>query len=231
MFCKKCGKSIKDNAVFCPYCGGQIKNNKEKLKASEKPNGLTTSFLTEKEKGRSQITQIKYFADGLKKADKRILIGVIGGVVVIAFICILLLLIEKKTEEKSEETYSVIGEWSSSDLSDLGSIMGEAVGGGLTGDAVSFLIGNTLGSATVTFTGSGQLYISFYDLSVSIGEITYEIISSNKMRLAYKIEIPLLGNSVTASYNAEYKVKKDMMTLDFFGQKITLDRIEEIENE
>ena len=224
MFCKKCGKSIKDNVTFCPYCGGQINKNKEILKVSKKSSGLMTSFLTEEEKGRPQT---KYFAGGLKEKDKKILIGVICGAIVFVSICIILLLIGKDTEEKGEEKeYSIIGEWSSDDLSDFGSIMGYAVGGGMAGEAVEYLIGDALGEATVTFSASGQLYVSFYDMSITIGEITYEIISSNRMRLAYKIEIPVLGNSVTASYNADYKVNKDTMTLDFFGEKITLDRIE-----
>lgn len=224
MFCKKCGKSIKDNVAFCPYCGGQINKNKEILNVSKKSNGLMTSFLTEEEKGGSQT---KYFAGGLKEKDKMILIGAICGAVVFVSICIILLLMGKDTEEKSEEKeYPIIGEWSSDDLSDLGSILGDAVGGGITGEAVEFLIGNALGEATVTFSESGQLYISFYDVSVTPGEVTYEIIGSNRMRLAWEIVIPVWGESVTASYNTDYKVNKDTMTLDFFGEKITLDRIE-----
>lgn len=225
MFCKKCGKSIKDNVTFCPYCGGQINKNKEILKVSEKSNGLMASFLTEEEKGKSQT---KYYASGLKKIDKKILFGVICGIIVFVTICIILLLMRKDAGEKREEKeYTVIGEWSSDDLSDLGSILGDAVGGGITGGAVESLIGNALGVATVTFSESGQLYISFYDLSVTFGEVTYEIISNNRMRLAFKFEIPVIGNSVTASYNADYKVSKDTMTLDFFGKKITLDRVVE----
>ena len=26
MFCKKCGRSLKDNAKFCPYCGEKIES-------------------------------------------------------------------------------------------------------------------------------------------------------------------------------------------------------------
>ena len=224
MYCKKCGNGIKDNAAFCPHCGGKIKKNEGILKSNRESNGLATSFLTEKEKERSQK---KSFAGGLKKEDKKILIGAICGAVVLVSICFIWLLVGKVTEEKSDKKeYSIIGEWNSDDLSNFGSIMGEAVGGGMAGEAVEFLIGNALGEATVTFSETGQLYVSFYDVSISIGELTYEIIGSNRMRLAYEIEIPLLGNSVTASYNADYKIKKDTMTLDFFGQEITLDRVE-----
>lgn len=218
MYCKKCGKSIKDNAVFCPHCGGKIKKDEEILKFGRGSSGPTTSFLTEQEKGRANI---KHFAGKLQEKDKKKVIGVICGAVVFAAICIVLLAMKKEPE------YSVVGEWSSEDLSNLGSIMEEAVGGGIVGEAVCYFIGDALGEATVTFSESGQVYISFYDMSVSIGKLTYDIISSNRMRLAYEIEIPVIGNAVTASYNATFKVKKDTMTLDFFGVEITLDRVEE----
>lgn len=222
MFCKKCGKSIKDNAVFCPYCGGQIKKKEVSLKTGVEPGRITTSFLTEKEQGR---TQIRYLVSGWKEEDKKKLIaGICGGVIVILLICMIILLVGKSAKEKSDEKEaSVIGEWSSEDLSNLGSIMGEAVGG-MSGEAVAFVIGDALGEATITFSENGNLYISFYDVSVTLGKFTYELISGSRMRLAYEIEIPVLGNAVTLSYNASYKVNKDTMTLDFFGQKITLDR-------
>ena len=222
MFCKKCGKSIKDNVCFCPYCGAQTKKKVEK--EDKKSNGLTTSFLTEKEQGRAQV---KCFTN-VSEVNKKKLIGLICGVVIFIFlICIIILPIEKGTKEKGEEKeYSVIGEWGSDDLSDLGSIMGEAVGGGLAGDILEDVIGNTLGEATVTFSESGRLYLSFYDMSIEVGEFTYEIISNNRMRLAYEIEVPVLGNSVTASCNASYKVNRDTMTLEFFEQEITLYKIE-----
>ncbi len=109
-------------------------------------------------------------------------------------------------------------------MSDLGYIMGQAVGGGVQGEAVEYVIGNTLGEASVTFSESGQIYISFFDVSVTIGEITYEVISEGRMRLAYEIEIPFLGNSITASYNADYNCSKDSMSLDFFGERVNLKR-------
>lgn len=219
MFCKKCGKSIKDSAVFCPYCGGQIK--KEGISEFGRNSGeLANSFLTEKEKGKFQVN---FFANGWKRLDKKKLLGIICGCVIFitAFSFWMLLGKDSKIEEKE---YSVVGEWSCDDLSDLGYILGEAVGGGIEGEAIEYAIGNALGAATVTFTESGQIYISFYDVSITIGKINYEIISNNRMMLAYEIEIPILGNAVTASYNADYKVNKDTMSLDFFGERISLDR-------
>lgn len=222
MFCKKCGKSIKDNAVFCSYCGGQIRKNEDPLKTGWKPSGLTSSFLTEKEQGQSKI---EHFANRLKEEDKKKLLGIIClGIIVLLFICIIVFVIGKGEKGKnSEKDYLVTGEWSSQDLSNLGSIMGEAVGG-LKGDAVALAIGDALGEATITFSDAGNLYVSFHNVSVTIGSFTYELISDSRMRLAYEIEIPVLGNTVTLSYNADYKVNKNTMTLDFFGQKITLDR-------
>lgn len=68
MFCKKCGKSVKDSAAFCPYCGGQIRKNEASPGYGGGIGGLAPSFLTEKEKTGSKI---KSMLSGWKGADKR----------------------------------------------------------------------------------------------------------------------------------------------------------------
>ncbi len=44
MFCKKCGKNIKDSAVFCPHCGTQMRKSAGSSGYGGGVGGLTPSF-------------------------------------------------------------------------------------------------------------------------------------------------------------------------------------------
>lgn len=218
MFCKKCGKNIKDTTSFCPYCGCQIKKNKESKNINNETSVLVPSVLTEKEK---EKIQKRWLIKNPMEENGRGWLWVIGVFIILILATSLTFIFVRKQKQTDDiETYSIIGEWSSEDLSDLGSIMSKAAGD--NGWIIDGIIGDALGEVTVTFLESGSIILSCYDLSMSIGTFTYEIIGDNKMMLIY--EVTAWNNPVRISYSTNYKVSEHRMTLDFFGEKITLNR-------
>ncbi len=229
MFCKKCGKAIKDNAAFCPFCGEAVR----KPTAAQEfkgVNNLTTSFLTE---NKQEKAHDKHVSVNWKAIDKRSLLLAVSGIVIFVFFAGLITLLSKKPWERHDEDeeieYSVVGEWTCEDFSEVGACLADLVteeAGYMAGEFVEELWSETVGAVTFTVTESGKIRIGAHDVSVSVGEITYEFISSDRIILEYTVDIPFLGNSVTISYNADYHVKAHEMTLDCFGAEITLERAE-----
>lgn len=230
MFCKKCGREIKDNAAFCPYCGTGVLREKT-VKEFYTTSDLTTSFLTGKEQGKAQEKQGE-------ATGKRNLAIAIGGAAILIFFVVLIVLLSKspweeygEKDEEAEETeeYSVVGEWTCDDFSEVGTCLTNLVSekeGYLAGEFVASLWDDTIEEVTFTVTESGKIAVGAYGVSVVVGDITYEILSSDRLMLAYTVDIPIVGNSITVAYNADYEVTAQEMTLDCFGAEITLDRVE-----
>lgn len=209
MFCKKCGSTVRDGAEFCPKCGERMSRS---AGGSMNQSG-SPSVLSKTDQGASKQ---KSMNAGTKK-----LLLIAGGVVVLL---IILFLILRMVSGGGKESYSLEGTWTSEDAADIEEairslLINEAGIPDWTVDMIMEATGvEYLGDAYVTFSEDGSLW--FGDggtgMAFSIGSFSYEKTGDGTLMLKYSLSLPFVGD-VTASYQANYSVSKDRLTLDLFG--------------
>lgn len=84
------------------------------------------------------------------------------------------------------------------------------------------------GEIALVFDEDGGLDIKLYDewASDEFGSFSYKFVDKNTIRLTCRIEKDYYRDQmvVTFSYEAEYEVDEDNLTLDLFGNTVTFDR-------
>lgn len=84
-----------------------------------------------------------------------------------------------------------------------------------------------------TFSDTGNIYLANpAGLNITLGIITWEDTQDDHIRIAMDLkDVEVFGNSVPIEigYRAKYSIKGDIMTLDFFGAEVTLERQKESE--
>lgn len=171
MICSNCGGVVEEETVFCPNCGNRIKQTME---------------TQEQDKAESAV---------VKRFDKSKLLAV--GIVLALVIFTVGLFISLSLLNKTQKTSSLVGEWHSQDLIDLGDILEEK----LKDQGINTMIAGALGSMlesmegklNLTMTENGNLYIGTGDLLLSIGEFTYEDIGDGTILLVWRGNISVLG--------------------------------------
>lgn len=232
MFCKKCGKEIKNGVSFCPKCGAAAAPSVSVPQTGHKSAGTlsmgTVSAPVSNAPGQPRNI-IKYAV-------------ILGSVLIFAaIIAVVVFLAARDKEEKlPEEEYSVTGTWSSDDAEDLGSIleeilydnllesMGSSAAGSVSGGVRELLDGFS-GVLETVFRDNGKVELYVDNISVEVFSLSYEVIDESEMKLTMKFPslfIPYLGSIEipSVSYKAEYYVAETWMSLDFFGYELEFTR-------
>ena len=204
MICSNCGGVVEEETVFCPNCGNRIKQTMETQEQDKAESALVKRFVKSKLLAVGIVLALVIFTVGL-------------------FIGLSLL-------KKTQKTNSLVGEWHSQDLIDLGDILEEK----LEDQGINTMIAGALGSMlesmegklNLTMTENGNLYMGTGDLLLSIGEFTYEDIGDGTMLLVWRGDISVLGigTQVAIAYRSEYELDGDILHLDLFGFDATFVR-------
>ncbi|MCM1386628.1 MAG: zinc-ribbon domain-containing protein [Bacillus sp. (in: Bacteria)] len=228
MFCKKCGQKIKDGVKYCPKCGNETGSVLPQMQAGGQP----LSFQQSVSFRQSSPVQQEKRTDKGKAIDRRILfVGI--GIAVIVLAAVIIGLIMKAGQEDSEEDATIIGEWISDDFVNMGTYMEDVFEEvGVPDWAIDFVMEqtglNTMGTLTLTFTGSGKILLGVDGVSMSFGSMTYEELREGRIVLKYDVNATVLGFGVPVSvaYTSDYTIDKDSMEMDFFGCKIKFSRVD-----
>lgn len=204
MICSNCGSVVEEETVFCPNCGNRIKQPMETQEQDNAESALVKRF----------------------DKSKLLAVGIVLAVVVFTVGLVIGLVLSKKSQKEN----SLVGEWHSQDLIDLGDILEEK----LEDQGINTMIAGALGSMlesmegklNLTMTENGNLYIGTGDLLLSIGEFTYENIGDGTILLVWRGDISVLGigTQVAIAYRSEYELDGDILHLDLFGFDATFVR-------
>ena len=110
MFCKKCGKQIKDGVLFCTYCGEKItmpvggsQEKSEPIPGSVKKAVVPSPIQQEKPKARGAVSTAE--KTGQQKSHIfTIVIGVLA-VIIVALVCMIFFSKSNKKEDEAPQGY------------------------------------------------------------------------------------------------------------------------------
>lgn len=223
MFCNNCGTRVEDEDLFCPNCGARLEQSNDSLNDGIIYTTETAPVVAKGSKGVSNFKKITK-----KKNFKWFVLG--GAVCCVVLVIVLLILNGRR--------YSVVGEWKSKDLLQVGDMIVEILVDdvGVPYDMADYVV-DTLGLnigdyISFDFEGddeSGYIYPYFHNFTVKlIGDFTYKMVDDTHMRLNFEadIEIPKVGLSipVSISYKAKYAVTRNTLSLDIFGYTVQFER-------
>lgn len=218
MFCNKCGKEIAGQARFCPICGQECAPKKEDFvfqsyvdTANQNPKKENLKISLEDRKRLLQIAGIA---------------AAIILVLVLVVVCIHHFVSGKSAEEASEN-FTIVGEWKSVTLMDMGEIFETALvseaglSEGIAETVVELSGIDNMEEIALTFTEGGNIYISSHGVGVGLGSMTYELLG-DKVCLQYSLDASAFGFNmpINISYTGKYKVDKDGMSLELFGYEM-----------
>lgn len=221
MFCKKCGKEVKDGAGFCPKCGEKVNAVSGQAQA---PAAMGAGMAWT---GASAVPVQTQKKPGLTDEQKKGIV-IAAGAAVVALVLILLVV---RLLRGGNESYSLVGTWNSEDAVNLEKAIAnllseEAELDDWAIDGIMEMTGlSSLGDVTVTFDEDGSLWIGGEDISFTIGVFSYQKINKNTLMLKLTLDVPVVGE-LSASYRAKYSLGKDSLTLDLFGAKAEFTRQE-----
>lgn len=252
MFCKKCGREIKENVKFCPGCGTAVMPSLAKTSFVGSPFPSSSAGLSPLSPsgplapGTVPVTGTEPSLGGSSRSlniGKYIIVSAITLVLaaMMAVIVFLVLRLKFGGEAFPEEKYSVIGTWSSDDLGDLGDLMEDILYDNLreslgssearsVSESVNRLLDDFSGRLEIVFRDNGALELYVSNVSLEVISLSYEIIDESEMKLT--MSFPTVSISISTlsmeippiSYKAGYDLGEKQMTLDFFGHELEFTR-------
>lgn len=220
MFCKSCGKEIKNESDFCSYCGTKI-NKPHSYHNSHSQTfpdfELKDNFTIEPHVAPRKTTSV------LKNKKLSPII-----ILILCFVCIfsVFLLINIKKE------YPIEGEWISDDLIVLPEVVREYVQNEGYPEVIADVLIEMLSlddigtNMTIIFTEDNKILLTMKGISFGSDLLSYQKVGENKILLQFEWSGSIAGTSIPISigYTGKYKVEKNKLLIDFFGYDVQMTR-------
>lgn len=215
MFCKSCGKEIKDTDDFCSFCGIKIVKTQN--------YGISNSLVVSNFQTLGDVPQTSKKGSFLKNRKMFLII-----ILLLFFLCVFTVLLVIN----SQKEYPLEGEWKSDDLTVLpevirGYVKDEGYPVEIADIVVEMLALDDIGEdLIIVFTEDNRILLIMNGITVGSDLLSYQKIGENKILLQFEWNGTILGTSIpiSAGYTGEYKVDNNKLSIDFFGYDVRMTR-------